>query len=65
VAHLQDAWKVGVRGACALIQFSRSLHHYKPKRSGQAVLRQRIKEIAAVRVRYGYQPGEKVCFSSA
>ena len=44
-----------MRRGCTLIQFSRSLYHYKPRRSGQAVLRQRIKEIASVRVRYGYR----------
>ena len=53
--HLQDAWRTSVSRACTLIHFSRSLHYYKPKRFGQAVLRQRIKEIAAVRVRYGYR----------
>ena len=31
------------------------MHHYKPRRSGQVALRQRIKEIASVRIRYGYR----------
>jgi len=55
VNNLQDTWSVSVRRACALIQFSRLSYHYTPKRSEQAALRQRIKEIASVRVRYGYR----------
>jgi putative transposase len=34
---------------------SRSSYHYKPHKDGQADLRQRIREIAETRVRYGYR----------
>ena len=33
----------------------RSSYHYKSKHGGQAELKQRIKEIAETRVRYGYR----------
>ena len=34
---------------------SRSSYHYRSRRSEQAVLRKRIREIAQTRVRYGYR----------
>jgi putative transposase len=37
------------------MMISRSLYHYRSRRSDQAPLVTRIKEIAAARVRYGYQ----------
>ena len=33
----------------------RSTYHYRSRRAGQAELTERIKEIAATRVRYGYR----------
>jgi len=33
----------------------RSTYHYRSRRAGQAVLTERIKAIAATRVRYGYR----------
>jgi putative transposase len=39
---------------CQALEFDRSTYHYKSRRSGQAALEQRIKEIH-VRVRYGYR----------
>lgn len=35
--------------------FARTSHRYMQKRDGQAGLRMRIKDIASVRVRYGYR----------
>lgn len=40
---------------CAVLLFGRSTHRYQGKRDEQAALRMRIREIAAVRVRYGYK----------
>ena len=37
------------------MQAGRSTYHYKSRSSSQAELRQRIKDIAASRVRYGYR----------
>ena len=33
----------------------RSTFHYRSRKPGQAILRQRIREIAETRVRYGYR----------
>jgi putative transposase len=41
-----------IRRACQALPVDRSTYHYRPKRSGQAVLMKRIKEIAAT---YGYR----------
>src|SRR5262249_28926465 len=49
------AWQVSIRRACQALPVDRSTYHYRPKRSGQAVLMKRIKEIAEIRVRYGYR----------
>jgi len=46
---------VSIRRACSALRIDRSLYVYKSKRGGQADLKQRIKEICATRVRYGYR----------
>lgn len=43
------------RRSCAVLRFDRKTHRYRSVRGDQAPLRNRIKEIAAVRVRYGYR----------
>jgi hypothetical protein len=43
------------RRACAALRFDRRTHRYKSVRPDQAPLRQRIREIAETRVRYGYR----------
>ncbi len=43
------------RRGCSVLRFDRTSHRYRPRRPDQAYLRQRIKEIAAVRIRYGYR----------
>ena len=49
------AWKVSVRRTCSVLQVDRSLYTYQSRRGDQAALKQRIKEIAETRVRYGYR----------
>ena len=41
--------------ACAVMMISRSVYRYRSRRRDQTPLLTRIKEIAAIRVRYGYQ----------
>src|SRR6185295_1364920 len=48
-------WGVSIRRACELVEMDRSTYHYRSRRSGQAGLEQRIKEICQTRVRYGYR----------
>jgi putative transposase len=48
-------WGVSIRRACRVLEVDTSSYHYKPRRRDQAGLEARIKEIAHVRVRYGYR----------
>jgi putative transposase len=52
---LRGQYRISERRACRLIQISTSVYRYQAIRDGQAPLRMRINEIAAVRVRYGYK----------
>ncbi len=52
---LQGSYDVSERRACYALAFGRSSHRHISKQDGQAELRMRIREIAAVRVRYGYR----------
>jgi putative transposase len=51
---VQDRFGVSERRGCAALRFHRSSQRYRASRDDQAPLRLRIREIAAVRVRYGY-----------
>jgi putative transposase len=55
VTGLQSAYDVSERRACQVLRFSRSNHRYQSVRDDQAILRMRLKELAGVRVRYGYR----------
>ena len=55
VDHLRSVWEVSARRACLVLRAPRSSYHYRPRRDAQASLRQRIREIAQTRVRYGYR----------
>jgi putative transposase len=48
-------WGVSIRGACGALRFGTSTFHYKSRRTDQAAVERRIKEIAETRVRYGYR----------
>lgn len=52
---LQRAYRVSERRAIWATGFSRSSHRYRSVADGQAALRMRLRELAAVRVRYGYR----------
>lgn len=55
VSFLCIAYHVSTRRACSVLQTARSMVYYQSRKEAQAVLRSRIKEIAATRVRYGYR----------
>jgi len=55
VDGLDQAYRVGVRRACAVLEFSRTSYYYRSIKVDDPILRQRIREIAQVRIRYGYQ----------
>ena len=46
---------MSIRRACGALRFDTSTYHYKSRRTGQATLRKRIREIAETRVRFGYR----------
>ncbi|MGB8738972.1 MAG: IS3 family transposase [Xanthobacteraceae bacterium] len=54
VRHLEWTYRVSERRGCAVLRFNRSSHRYRAIRNDQAMLRGRIRELAAARVRYGY-----------
>ena len=53
VQDLQSAYEVSERRACAATGFARSTQRYRSRADPQPVLRQRLRELAASRVRYG------------
>lgn len=55
MAHIIAAYQVSERRACRVAKVHRPLVRYQRRADDQAALRMRIREIAAVRVRYGYQ----------
>ena len=55
VDHVRTTWQVSIRRACRALPVDRSTYHYRSRRTGQAPLMKRIKEISASRVRYGYR----------
>jgi len=55
VLWLSIGWAVSIRTACGAIGFDRSTFHYQSRRTDQAAVANRIKEICETRVRYGYR----------
>jgi len=56
IDELQVSYKVSIRRICRLCSFNKSTYYYKEVVDHQAiVIKQKIKDIAAVRVRYGYR----------
>lgn len=55
VRFLQVGFRVSERRACRIIGMRRSSYRIRCRARDQSALRQRIREIAAVRVRYGYR----------
>ena len=53
--YLRVSWKVSIRRACEFLRAGRLTCHYVSRSSSQADLKQRIREIAEKRVRYGYR----------
>ena len=55
VDDVRREWDVSIRRACRVIEMDTSTYHYRSRRPDQAVLKARIQEIFATRVRYGYR----------
>src|SRR5690242_13780198 len=55
VAHLQTAYGVSERRACAALGADRTSVRYRSSRPDDAVARARLRELAAIRRRFGYR----------
>ena len=55
VAHLSQTYAVSQRRACRVIGADRSTIRYRGRRPGDAAIRARLRELAAVRRRFGYR----------
>jgi putative transposase len=55
VAHLCKTHQVSERRACATLGTDRSSMRYRSRRPDDAALRARLRELAAVRRRFGYR----------
>ena len=55
VAHAREHHGVSERRACALVGVSRRVIRYEPTRPDDGTLRQRLRELAAERRRFGYR----------
>ncbi|QNE38578.1 IS3 family transposase [Hymenobacter sp. NBH84] len=53
--YLIDAYRMSTRRACQLVSLRRSSWYYQPHGWDDTVLRQRLRELAQVRIRYGCQ----------
>lgn len=55
VAHLETAHRMSERRACCLIGADRTSVRYRAKRGDDAALRERLKQLAFERRRFGYR----------
>ena len=53
--YLMDRYRVSERRACSVVRLWRSVHRYRSCRDPDLALRQRLRELSATRVRYGYR----------
>jgi putative transposase len=55
VAHLRSLFEVSERRACAALGADRSSVRYRSQRPEDAAVRARLRELAAIRRRFGYR----------
>ena len=55
IIYLEEHFKISERRSCRVLKVNRAVFRRQPTRDEQAFLRMRIKEIASVRIRYGYR----------
>lgn len=53
--QVRTSWQLSERRACRVLDVNRKMLHYRSVKCDDPVLRSRIKDIASVRVRYGYK----------
>jgi len=55
VAHLRTSFEVSERRACKVLGTDRTLVRYRCRRADDAIVRARLRELAAIRRRFGYR----------
>jgi putative transposase len=55
VSYTRECWEFSERRACGLVGIGRSSARYRTKRSGDAELRERLRQLAGERRRFGYR----------
>ena len=55
VRHLEDQWRLSERRACGLAEVCRATVRYRPRRTEDEAVRQRLRELATLRKRFGYR----------
>lgn len=55
IDFVRTCFRVSIRRACRAVPVCRATYHYRLRRADQRPLRQRIREIAETRARYGYR----------
>ena len=55
MTYIVDHYDLPTQRACRLMGQARSTHYYRSVKDPQTALRQRMREIAQARVRYGYR----------
>ena len=55
MGYLGTAYPISERRACRTVRCARATYHYRSHRDPRTMLRQRIREMAQTRVRYGYR----------
>ena len=53
--YVQGHYGISLRRACQLVQVSRSTPYYQRRKDPRADLRRRMRELANIRVRWGYR----------
>jgi putative transposase len=52
---MKRSYGISTQRACSLISISRSVLYYKSRRRDDRLLRMRLRELAAIRIRYGFE----------
>ena len=55
VQYLRGGYRISERRACVVIRLQRGTYRYQSHKDPRTELRMRMREIATVRVRYGYR----------